>query len=377
MNTHRSPQRNTPLRLGGIAVPVAIAAIFGGMLIADRLTEPAGAVPEPRAVEPRGDLTPGERATIDLFERVSPSVVYVTNLTLRRDRFSLNTLAVPAGTGSGFIWDQTGHIVTNYHVIEGAQKLRVTLSDQSTWEAKIVGLAREQDLAVLRIAAPADRLPPIPLGTSNDLKVGQHVFAIGNPFGLDQTLTTGVVSALGRTIRARNGREIDDMIQTDAAINPGNSGGPLLDSAGRLIGVNTAIQSPSGASAGIGFAVPVDRVRKFIPQLIAYGHVARPIIGVHLVDDRIAHRSGLAGAVIRSVVEDSPADGVGLRGVREEQDGRTYVGDIIIGVNDDSVTSGEALLRILERYKPGDEVTVTIQRNGDRLTRRITLAPPA
>ncbi|HTS03462.1 MAG TPA: trypsin-like peptidase domain-containing protein, partial [Thermoanaerobaculia bacterium] len=214
-----------------------------------------GAAAAPRPVTARGDLASDEKATIELFQRCSPSVVYITTLARRPVNFFEMT-EVAQGTGSGFVWDRQGHIVTNFHVIENSDSLVVTLADQSNWKATLVGAEPDKDLAVLRIGAPEAKLPPILVGTSHDLKVGQKVFAIGNPFGLDETLTTGIVSALGRTIESVTGRKIQDVVQTDAAINPGNSGGPLLDSAGRLIGVNTQIASPSGASAGIGFAVP-------------------------------------------------------------------------------------------------------------------------
>jgi S1-C subfamily serine protease len=225
----------------------------------------------PRAVTPRGDLAEDEKTTIAIFRQASPSVVHITTLALRQDAFSLDLFQIPRGTGSGFVWDQDGHVVTNYHVIQGADAARVTLADQSSWTARLVGAYPDKDLAVLMIDAPKNRLRPIPVGTSHDLQVGQKVFAIGNPFGLDQSLTTGVISALGREIESVTRQTIKDMIQTDAAINPGNSGGPLLDSAGRLIGVNTAIFSPSGAYAGIGFAIPVDEVNRVVPKLIRHG----------------------------------------------------------------------------------------------------------
>jgi S1-C subfamily serine protease len=226
---------------------------------------------EPRVVTARGDLAAEEKANIELFRQASPSVVYITVLSRRLDAFSLNVYEIPEGTGSGFIWDDQGHIITNFHVIRNAQAAQVTLADHSTYNAGLVGIAPNKDLAVLKIDAPKKLLRPLPIGTSHDLVVGQKTFAIGNPFGLDQTLTTGVVSALGREIRSATRQPIAGVIQTDAAINPGNSGGPLLDSAGRLIGVNTAIYSPSGAYAGIGFAIPVDTVNEVIPLLIRQG----------------------------------------------------------------------------------------------------------
>ena len=251
-----------------------------------------------RPVEARGDLASDERNTIDIFRNAAPSVVYITSIALRRNLFSLNVQEIPQGTGSGFIWDSQGRIVTNYHVISDANRLEVTLADHSSWKAVLVGAAPDRDLAVLQISAPADTLRPIAVGESKNLLVGQKVFAIGNPFGLDQTLTTGVVSALGREITAATGRTIHDVIQTDAAINPGNSGGPLLDSAGRLIGVNTAIFSPSGASSGIGFAVPVGEVNRVVPQIIAKGKLIRPGLGITLANRRLTEELGLEGVLI-------------------------------------------------------------------------------
>jgi S1-C subfamily serine protease len=225
----------------------------------------------PRPVTPRGALAADEVAHIELFKRTGPSVVHITTLATQRDMFSMNVQQVPRGTGTGFVWDDAGHIVTNFHVIQGGTGVRVTLADQSSQDAQLVGAFPDRDLAVLKITPAKDKLPPLAIGSSRDLQVGQRVYAIGNPFGLDQTLTTGIVSALNREIESFNQRTIRGVIQTDAAINPGNSGGPLLDSAGRLIGVNTQIASPSGASAGIGFAIPVDEVNRIVPRLIRDG----------------------------------------------------------------------------------------------------------
>lgn len=232
----------------------------------------------PRAITPRGELASDEQTTIELFRNASPSVVYITPLALVTDRYRLNVYEIPQGTGSGFVWDEEGHIITNSHVIQGANAARVTLADGTKWEARLAAADRNQDLAILHINAPRDSLQPIAIGTSSGLQVGQKVFAIGNPFGLDQTLTTGIISALGREIPTGPERVIRGVIQTDAAINPGNSGGPLLDSAGRLIGVNTAIYSPSGSSAGIGFAVPVDTVNRVASELLRRGRIVRPTI---------------------------------------------------------------------------------------------------
>ncbi len=268
----------------------------------------------PRAITPRGDLAADEQTTIAVFRNVSPAIVYITTLTVQRDRFSLNLFEIPQGTGSGFIWDQDGHIITNYHVIQKASAARVTLADHSSWEARLVGTAPDQDLAVLAINAPRGRLRPMPVGTSRDLIVGQKVFAIGNPFGLDQTLTTGIISALGREITSVRGRVITGVIQTDAAINPGNSGGPLLDSASRLIGVNTAIYSPSGSSAGIWFAVPVDTVNRVVPQLLRHGRVVRPGLGVRMAEDVSTQGLGVSGVLVLDVPPGSAGATAGLRG---------------------------------------------------------------
>lgn len=239
------------------------------------------AVPIP-VVNPRGDLAGDEQSTIEVFQQASPSTVFITSIAVHPDRLNLSLMGMPRGSGSGFLWDERGHVVTNFHVIEGADAARVTLFDHTTWEAALVGVAPEKDLAVLRIEAPADRLRPLSLGSSGDLQIGQKVFAIGNPFRLGQTLTIGIVSALGREIASATGMPIRGVIQTDTAINPGNSGGPLLDSAGRLIAVNTALYSPPGASAGVGFAIPVDTVKRVVPDLIMYGSVRWPALGVGL-----------------------------------------------------------------------------------------------
>ena len=266
----------------------------------------------PRAITPRGDLAEEEKTTIALFRQASPSVVHITTLAVRQDAFSLDVFQIPQGTGSGFVWDKQGHIVTNFHVIRDADAAQVTLADHSSWKARLVGAYPDKDLAVLMVDAPKDKLHPIAIGTSHDLQVGQRLFAIGNPFGLDQSLTTGIISALGREIESVNRLAIKDMIQTDAAINPGNSGGPLLDSSGRLIGVNTAIYSPSGASAGIGFAIPVDEVNRIVPQLIRHGKVVRPGLGVQVAPDHLADELGINGVVIVGVQPGSPAAKAGL-----------------------------------------------------------------
>jgi 2-alkenal reductase len=314
---------------------------------------------EPRAVTPRGELADVEKSTIDLFREASPAVVYITTLTQKRDVYGRTGVA--QGAGSGFIWDRTGHIVTNYHVIEGAQRVGVRLDSGDVVEAKVVGGAPDFDLAVLRLDDSRTTLHPIPIGSSADLAVGQAVFAIGNPFGLDRTLTTGVISALGRRLPTDTGREIVGVVQTDAAINPGNSGGPLLDSAGRLIGVNTAILSRSGSAAGIGFAVPVDTVNRIVPRLIAEGRVPRPGIGVMVAPEEVAARLGISGVVIMDVVPGSPAAKAGLVGA-DRQSGE--LGDVVTHVNGERVRTLAEMAEQLERIGVGDSATLTVQRDG-------------
>jgi len=318
---------------------------------------------EPRAVTARGDLAQDEQNTIELFREVSPSVVYITTIALRRNLFSLNAVEIPQGTGSGFVWDDSGRVVTNYHVVSGDNKIEVTMADNTTWEAVLVGAAPDKDLAVLQIDAPKSLLHPIPVGESLELLVGQKVFAIGNPFGLDQTITSGIISALGRGIKAVTGRTIHDMIQTDAAINPGNSGGPLLDSAGRLIGVNTAIFSPSGAYAGIGFAVPVDEVNRVVPQLIRNGRLIKAGIGASLADARLVKRLGIDGILVLGVEPGGAAHKAGIRPTKQYGN-EVVLGDIIQGIAGTPVKNYDDIRTELERYAVGDEVIVNIIRDG-------------
>lgn len=320
----------------------------------------------PRAITARGDLAADEMNTIEIFRANSASVVYVTSIALRRGLFSLNAVEIPRGTGSGFIWDDQGRIVTNYHVISDANRIQVTMADQSTWKAVLVGAAPDKDLAVLQITAPSGALRPITVGTSEDLLVGQKVFAIGNPFGLDQTITSGIISALDREINAITGRTIRGVIQTDAAINPGNSGGPLLDSAGRLIGVNTAIYSPSGAYAGIGFAVPVDEVNRVIPEIIRHGRLIKPGIGASLADERVAKRLGIDGILILNVEEGGPAHRAGLRPTTQYR-GELILGDIIVAIAGNTVHSYDDIRNELENYKVGDEVLLSVIRDGSSM----------
>ena len=328
---------------------------------------------EPRPVTARGNLADDESATIKLFEDISPSVVHVTSLDVRRGRLSLQPFEIPQGTGSGFIWDTDGHVVTNFHVIQQGNKARVTLSDNTVWPAEIVGTEPDKDLAVLRIAAPKGKIKAIPVGTSADLKVGQKVFAIGNPFGLDQTLTTGVISGLGREIKSVSGRPIQDVVQTDAAINPGNSGGPLLDSGQRLIGVNTAIYSPSGAYAGIGFAVPVDTVNRIVPQLIRSGSIDRPGLGISIGTDQMMRSLKIEGVLVIDVPAGSAGQRAGLVGTKSDQGGRWILGDIIVGLDGKVIKNTSDLYRALDGHKVGDVVELDVKRGNDTRKTEVTL----
>jgi S1-C subfamily serine protease len=328
---------------------------------------------EPRAITPRGDLAADELSTIELFRSASPSVVHITNVGMRRSRFSLNVMEIPQGTGSGFVWDEKGHVVTNFHVLQNAQRADVSFPDGTVYSGKIVGTEPDKDLAVIKVDVPRDKLAPIPVGTSTNLQVGQKVFAIGNPFGLDQTLTTGVISGLGREIQSMTMRPISDVIQTDASINPGNSGGPLLDSAGRLIGVNTAIYSPSGANAGIGFAVPVDTVNRIVPQLIEYGRTIRPGLGITIVRDQVASQHRIEGVLIGDVGDDSAASRAGLRGMSSGADGRWILGDVIVAVDEVPVRIVADLYRELDRHNVGDTITLTVVRGRERHDVTVTL----
>ncbi|HSU65510.1 MAG TPA: trypsin-like peptidase domain-containing protein [Tepidisphaeraceae bacterium] len=333
---------------------------------------------EARPVSPRGQLAPEEQETIQIFKQTNPSVVFINTVTQRLDIFTGDVSEVPEGTGSGFIWDKAGHIVTNFHVVRGASGAQVTLWDHKAYPAKVVGVSANNDLAVLQINAPADKLRPILVGTSHDLEVGQKVFAIGDPFGLDQTLTTGIISALSRTIQSPAGTAISNVIQTDAPINPGNSGGPLLDSSGRLIGVNAAIVSPSGSNAGIGFAIPVDTVNRIVPQLARAGRVLRPKLGAQPSDrlsQLVRQTVGVPGVAILTVEPNSPAAQAGLQGTRREAN-RIVFGDVIQKVGDTVVNTSEQLYSALEDYKPGDKVMLQIYRDGEQLTVPVILGQP-
>ncbi|ADG67843.1 peptidase S1 and S6 chymotrypsin/Hap [Planctopirus limnophila DSM 3776] len=319
-----------------------------------------------RPITPRGDLSDDEKTTIEIFRESLPSVVYISSLTVNRAQASPNPVQITRGTGSGFVWDHQGHVVTNYHLIRNAQSATVILADNSEWDAALVGYEPDRDLAVLRIKAPASRLRPIPVGTSDDLQVGQKVFAIGNPFGFDHTLTTGVISGLGRDVPGATGETIRGMIQTDAAINPGNSGGPLLDSAGRLIGVNTTILSNSGGSAGIGFAIPVDTVNAYVPELIKHGWNERPELGIIFMYDTFARRLGVtSGALVKHVIENSAAARAGIRPMWSDEDGDLILGDIIVQMDDFPITGEMDVFRTMERFKINQVIQVKVIRDGD------------
>ena len=335
------------------------------------------ATPTPRPVSPRGPLTAEELSTIEVFKKASPSVVYITTLDRVVNLWTMNVKEVPKGTGSGFVWDDQGHIVTNYHVIAGAKAAQVRLSDQRGFPAELVGASPENDLAVLRIKVPEQRPAPLPLGTSRDLLVGQKVLAIGNPFGFDHTLTTGVISALDRAIDGEDGDAIHRVIQIDAAINPGNSGGPLLDSAGRLIGVNTSIFSPSGASAGIGFAVPVDTVNRVVPELIAFGYYRRPTAGFVVIDQissTVVRKLNVKGVLILEVEPRSPAAQAGVRGSRLLRDGSVIPGDVLQAIDGVPVDSASAIDKVLDGKRIGDRVVLTLWREGKAVQVAIVLA---
>ncbi len=335
-----------------------------------------GPMVTPRAVTPRGELAADERSTIEIFEQAKGSVVFISTQQRVMDAWTRNVFNVPKGSGSGFIWDDLGHVVTNFHVVSGASAARVRLNDGRNYAATLVGASPAHDLAVLRIRVPFDRPPPVPVGNSADLKVGQKVFAIGNPFGLDWSLSTGVVSALDRSISERNGASIDHLIQTDAAINPGNSGGPLLDSAGRLIGINTAIYSPSGAYAGIGFAVPADTVNRVVPELIATGRYTRPALGIAIDENlnrQVTRQLGVQGVVVLRVEPGSAAGAAGLRGSRLAEDGRFFPGDIIQSVEGTRVDSVSKLLARLDDFRGDERIRLGILREGREMELTVDL----
>jgi S1-C subfamily serine protease len=357
------------LRIFWITVAGALLILFERYLpVLESFFAPSGA-PQ-RLVTARGELAADEKATIELFEKSKDTVVFISTKQQVMDFWTRNVFSVPRGTGSGFIWDEAGHVITNFHVVEGASEAWVKLSDGRDYRASLVGASPQHDIAVLRIGVGFKRPPPVPVGTSSDLKVGQKVFAIGNPFGLDWTLTNGIVSALDRSLGSESSNVIEHLIQTDAAINPGNSGGPLLDSAGRLIGINTAIYSPSGASAGIGFAVPVDTVMRVVPQIIRNGKYISPSLGIE-VDERLNRRLSalldVEGVIILRIAPGSAAEQAGLRSAVIYRDGRITPGDVIVAVAGKSVDSVAKLQAKLDNFKIGDSVRLTILRDGKKM----------
>jgi len=337
---------------------------------------PAALTPAPAAAQFEA-LAAYEKALIALFERSRDSVVFISTSRTVRDAWTRNLTTIPRGSGSGFLWDNKGHVVTNFHVIQGASQATVTLADSRQYKARLVGASPAHDLAVLRINTDFKRPTPVPLGTSDNLQVGQHVFAIGNPFGLDWTLTTGVISALNRSLPNENGtRIVEDLIQTDAAINPGNSGGPLIDSSGRLIGINTAIYSPSGASAGIGFAVPVDTVARVVPQLIKTGQYNPPVLGIEIDDQinrRLVRALGIEGVYILGVRPNTGAARAGLKGPTRGNNGSVVPGDVILAIDDQPIPTVAKLLSTLDTYTPGQTVQLKIRRGQQTIEQPVRL----
>ncbi|KAL1510860.1 hypothetical protein AB1Y20_005693 [Prymnesium parvum] len=332
---------------------------------------------------PLSVLQQQERTVEDLFRDATPSIVYINTFVAATDRITMNAVEVPSGAGSGVIWDEDGHVVTNYHVIKGANAARVAVTENgrsTLYDASLVGYNPDKDVAVLsldRSSAPRAKLRPIPLGESSSLRVGQTALAIGNPFGLDHSLTVGVVSGLGREMRAPSGRPITNVIQTDAAINPGNSGGALLDSSGRLVGMNTAIYSPSGASAGIGFAIPVDTLKQQVELLLKSGRVMRPTIGVVYAQGAQASSLGVQeGVLVLSVPKPSPAADAGLRGTYRDSDGSIVLGDVIVGLQEDVIKSDYDLFKALDKCNPGQTVSLTVERTPTSLREEMISSQP-
>lgn len=321
------------------------------------------------------DYLPSERSVISLFERATQSVAYVTTYTEARGGLTLNPMETPAGTGSGIVWDKQGRIVTNFHVIRAASGAKITLANKKTYDAELVGSSPDDDVAVLKIKAPADELVPIEVGDSGNLRVGQSTYAIGNPFGLDHTLTTGVLSGLGREMKSPTGRTISNVIQTEASINPGNSGGPLIDARGRLIGMNTAIYSPSGASAGVGFAIPVDTLKVIASGLIENGKIVRPVIGISYLESSQARALGVEkGVLVLDVPEDSAAERAGLRKTERQTFGSIMLGDVIIKVDDDAIDNEGDLFKALDKHKVGDVVRLRVANADGERTLRLKLS---
>jgi 2-alkenal reductase len=343
------PNRFT--RIATVLIILLLAAVLAQPYV-ERLVF-ATTVPKP--IAPRGNLAEWEKSTVDLFAQAAPSVVQVVSLPAEAARGETTRVS----SGTGFVWDEVGHVVTNNHVVENATRIAVRLASDETVEADLVGRAPTYDLAVLRLKRTASLPPRLAVGSSSDLKVGQAALAIGNPFGLDQSLTTGIISALKRRLPTSGGREVANVIQTDAAINPGNSGGPLLDSAGRVIGVTTAIFSPSGAYAGIGFAIPVDVVNRVVPELIRNGRVPVPGIGILAADETQAAQLGVTGVIVGRTIPGTPAERAGLKGV--DQAAGT-IGDVITEVDGKTVRHLADLTDELERVGVGKSVKLTVRR---------------
>lgn len=322
--------------------------------------------------------TDDETNNIDVFKQASASVVNITNSRLVRSPYSLNPQSIPQGSGTGFVWSEDGYIVTNFHVVQQANRVTVTLQDGSTYDARAVGLDPDKDIAVLKIEAEDVVLVPVDLGDSALLEVGRKVIAIGNPFGLDTTMTVGIVSALGREIDSVSQRKIRDVIQTDAAINPGNSGGPLLNSLGQLVGVNTAIYSPSGASSGIGFAIPVNTVKRVVPELITFGRVQTPILGITPIPQPDYYRRlwGIEGVIVMGTVPNTDPARQGMRGLSRSQRGRIQLGDIIVEIAGQAVMNENDYADVMEQHRPGDTVEVVTLRDNQRLSYQVELQAP-
>ncbi|NOY91858.1 MAG: PDZ domain-containing protein [Deltaproteobacteria bacterium] len=380
LSLYRAPQANPPSApleptAAAAATPVSLPAVAPITRADAAPVEASGAADAVDAdSNARNPALGNEAHTIALFHRTEPAVVYITSLDVRLGGYKRDALEIPRGTGSGFVWDTEGHIVTNFHVVREGGAARVTLSDGSVWPARLVGYAADYDTAVLKIDAPANLLSALAIGTSHDLSVGQEVLAIGNPFGLDHSLSRGIISGLSREIRSVSGRPIQGVIQTDAAINPGNSGGPLLDSSGRLVGMNTAIYSPSGASAGIGFAIPVDIISRVVPQLITSGRVVRPQLGVTIAERELQERLGVDGVLVMQVGEGTPAARAGLRATRRDpQTGATALGDLIVAIDGEPVHAPRDVYRLLDAHEIGDTVQVSVKRATETVDVPVTL----
>jgi S1-C subfamily serine protease len=378
-----TPDPSAPRREGGgmsvlaWALPLALTALV--IVLAWKLYQSMPkATRDPRAesrtVTARGDLADDEKATIALFRAASPAVVQVTSFQPGTDATGSRELQSPIGSGSGFVWDAQGYVVTNYHVVAEGRSFAVTFPDHDVLEAQLTGQDEVHDLAVLKVDARGKSLPTLPVGKSNELVVGQKVFAIGNPFGLDQTLTTGIISGLNREIASLVRTPIRNVIQTDAAINPGNSGGPLLDSAGRVIGLNTQIASPSGASSGVGFAIPVDLMNKIVPQIIRTGHAIRPGLGIGKMIGGLLNRSGLRGVIFLEYTPTSAAKSAGIVATKPAPDGQPQrLGDVIVGIDGERVETTADLFRILDAHEIGDEVEVKYLHDGKELASKVKL----